>query len=74
MDYYMSLPREGRDRHVNTGEFKLLAIYVHVVALNDHTTTSGYDAKKGEVLSIDEYFIYDFNNKCWNDDPKFMTK
>lgn len=74
MQYYSVLSSRLRSNHIYTGEFRLLSIYSHAVALTDHTTPAGYPAKQGEVLSIDEMFIYDFNNKCWNDDDNFMKK
>jgi len=74
MQYYSVLSSKLRKNHIHTGEFRLLTIYTHAVALVDHTTPAGYKAKQGEVLSIDEYMLYDFDNQCWNDSDDFMKK
>lgn len=43
-----------------------LFIYEHLIAICEHTTNSGYNANKGEVLSTDEYYIYSIKAKAWN--------
>jgi len=61
VDWFNSLPSDKRMQFVSVG---MVAIYYHVISLTDQLLDI-YHAKAGEILTTDEFKVYERINNKW---------
>jgi hypothetical protein len=71
--YFDGLPLHMKDKHFNMVDGdRHLVIYQHQVSRVDQELPHSYKAKKGEILSTDEYYFYNFDTRKWHWEEGFQ--